>query len=260
MLQARGGSRSKEVYNREEATLRAKEHAAHFTGLVHELISTWNATTGEHGLIVAPYDTELFGHWWYEGVLWLAETLKGFADSSTVTVCAAGEFLHVYPPAESIKVPESSWGRGGRHEVWLNDDTAWMWDMIHAAEARIKRLAALSPATEEDDDFLELLKIQALREFLLLTSSDWPFLVTERQAQDYGAKRFREHAERFDRLMDYAEAMLEEVAFGESEEEIMGYLSYINELDNLFPRLRFSVLYENDHKKSEESEEEILPE
>ncbi len=62
--------------------------------------------------------------------------------------------------------------------------------MIHAAEARIKRLAALSRTTE-DTDLLELLKVQALREFLLLTSSDWPFLITEKQAEDYGAKRFR---------------------------------------------------------------------
>jgi len=58
--------------------------------------------------------------------------------------------------------------------------------------------------------FLSSSKVQALREFLLLTSSDWPFLITEKQAEDYGAKRFREHAERFDRLMDYAEAMLDE--------------------------------------------------
>ncbi len=241
----------KEVYDREEASLRAKEHAAHFIGFIHELISDWNETTGEHGLIVAPYDTELFGHWWYEGVLWLGETLKGLADSSTVSVCAAGEFLHTHPPVGPIKVPESSWGRGGRHEVWLNDETAWMWDMIHAAEARIKRLAALSPVTE-DDDLLELLKIQSLREFLLLTSSDWPFLVTEKQAQDYGAKRFREHAERFDRLMDYAEAILEEGELEVSEDEIIGYLSYVNELDNPFPHLRFSILNRQDHEEPEQ--------
>lgn len=244
----------KEVYDREKAVLRAKEHAAHFIGLVHELISDWNETTGEQGLIVAPYDTELFGHWWYEGVLWLAETLKGLADSPAVSVSTAGEFLDVHPPTESIKVPESSWGRGGRHGVWLNDETAWMWDMIHAAEARIKRLAALSPATEEDEDLLQLLKIQALREFLLLTSSDWPFLVTERQAQDYGAKRFREHAERFDRLMDYAEAILEEGKLEEAEDEIIGYLSHVSELDNPFPHLRFSVLHRQDREKPEQEE------
>lgn len=243
----------KEVYEREKAVLRAREHAAHFVGLVHELINDRHETTGEHALIVAPYDMELFGHWWYEGVLWLSETLREFSGSSTVAVSSAGELLDHHPPSENIRLPESSWGRGGRHEVWLNDETAWMWDMIHATEARIKRLAALSPATG-DTDLLELLKTQALREFLLLTSSDWPFLVTERQAEDYGARRFREHAERFDRLMDYAEGILDGEEFGVSEEEIIGYLSYVNELDNPFPGLKFSVLgrqqdYENREKE-----------
>jgi 1,4-alpha-glucan branching enzyme len=243
----------KEVYDREKAVLRAKEHAAHFVGLVHELINNWNETTGEHGVIVAPYDTELFGHWWYEGVLWLSETLRELLGSSTVGVSSAGEFLNLHRPSETIKLPESSWGRGGKHEVWLNDETTWMWDMIHAAEARIKRLAALSPGTE-DTDLLDLLKTQALREFLLLTSSDWPFLVTERQAEDYGAKRFREHAERFDRLMDYAEGILDGEESKVSEEEIIGYLSYVRELDNPFPGLRFSVLGRQDHENPEKED------
>lgn len=245
----------KEVYDREKAALRGKEHAAHFVGLVHELINDWNKTTGEHALIVAPYDMELFGHWWYEGVLWLSETLREFLGSSTVGISSAGELLDHHPPSETIKLPESSWGRGGRHEVWLNDETAWMWDMIHAAEARIKRLAALSPGTE-DTDLLDLLKTQALREFLLLTSSDWPFLVTERQAEDYGARRFREHAERFDRLMDYAEAILDGEESKVSEEEIIGYLSYVSELDNPFPGLRFSVLGRQDHENREKEDNE----
>jgi 1,4-alpha-glucan branching enzyme len=247
---------NKEVYNREKAVLRAKEHAAHFVGLACELVNNWNATTGEHGAIVAPYDMELFGHWWYEGVFWLSEIFSELMENSTVGVCSAGEFLNHHPPSETIKLPESSWGRGGRHEVWLNDETAWMWDMIHAAESRIKRLAALSPATE-DTGLLELLKTQALREFLLLTSSDWPFLVTERQAEDYGSKRFREHAERFDRLMDYAESILDGEGSLASEEEITGYLSYVRELDNPFPNLRFSALgsQEQDNPEKEDAEQ-----
>jgi 1,4-alpha-glucan branching enzyme len=243
----------KEVYDRENAALRAKEHAAHFVGLVHELITDWNETTGEHGVIVAPYDMELFGHWWYEGVLWLSETFRGFFGGSTVDVSSAGRFLNQHFPSETIKLPESSWGRGGTHEVWLNDETAWMWDMVHAAEARIKRLAAVSPATG-DTDLLELLKTQALREFLLLTSSDWPFLVTERQAEEYGAKRFREHAERFDKLMDYAEGILDGEGSKVSEEEIIGYLSYVSEIDNPFPGLRFSVLGRHDHENMEKED------
>ena len=55
--------------------------------------------------------------------------------------------------------------------------------------------------------------------------------------------------------MDYAEGILDGEEFGVSEEEIIGYLSYVSELDNPFPGLKFSVLsrqqdYENREKRT----------
>ncbi|MGE5593898.1 MAG: 1,4-alpha-glucan branching protein domain-containing protein [Betaproteobacteria bacterium] len=259
---------AKEVYDADAASARVREHAAHFVGLVHELVNDWWVKTGEHGVVVAPYDTELFGHWWYEGVEWLGEVLKGLSGSAWLAARSAGQVLDEHPPQEAIDVPESSWGRGGGHDVWFNDGTAWMWEIIHAAEARVKRLAALCepdggrsagrPAGQLEGggcacpDFLDSIKAQALREFFLLVSSDWPFLVTERQATEYGARRFREHAERFDRLMDYAEEVLEAAGPGgigagsgasvEAREEAARYLATVSDLDDPFPWLDFSVL------------------
>ncbi|MDI6638124.1 MAG: DUF1957 domain-containing protein [Bacillota bacterium] len=284
---------AKELYDAGAASSRLREHAAHFVGLVHELVADWWARTGEHGVVVAPYDTELFGHWWYEGVDWLGEVLKGISGSADVAARSAGQVLDDHPAKEAMDVSESSWGRGGKHDVWLNDGTAWMWEMIHAAEARVKRLAALcqlgqrggrrGAASEEVTGveagageravaaagagagagtgagaaaaaggeagrsscagLLEGIKAQALREFFLLMSSDWPFLVTERQATEYGAKRFREHAERFDRLMDYAERLLEGAGMDERAcDEVGRYLAAVGDLDDPFPWLDFSVL------------------
>ncbi|MGE5586341.1 MAG: 1,4-alpha-glucan branching protein domain-containing protein [Bacillota bacterium] len=290
---------AKELYDAAAASSRLREHAAHFVGLVHELVADWWASAGEHGVVVAPYDTELFGHWWYEGVDWLGAVLEGFSGGTAVAVKSAGQVLDEHPPEDAMDVPESSWGRGGRHDVWLNDNTAWMWEMIHAAEARVKRLAALCPpgrndggGTEGQEEMgevegipaaasatglaglarpsgpsrlagpggtagaadspggapppcaglLEGMEAQALREFFLLMSSDWPFLVTERQATEYGAKRFREHAERFDRLMDYAERLLGAAPDEKSCEEGRRYLVAVSELDDPFPWLDFSIL------------------
>ena len=67
-------------------------------------------------------------------------------------------------------------------------------------------------------------------------------------------QRIQEHAERFDRLMDYAEAILEEGKLEEAEDEIIGYLSHVSELDNPFPHLRFSVLHRQDREKPEQEE------
>jgi 1,4-alpha-glucan branching enzyme len=285
---------AKELYDAAAASSRLREHAAHFVGLIHELVDAWWAETGEHAVIVAPYDTELFGHWWYEGIDWLGEVLKGISGSADVIARSAGQVLDCHPANDAVDLPESSWGRGGRHDVWLNDGTAWMWEMIHAAEARMKRLAALSeaeagvPGSPEPPELTEHplsqldeplrpgessrpikpvqemesgpvsgreadwsrcagllgeIKVQALREFFLLMSSDWPFLVTERQATEYGARRFREHAERFDKLMDYAERLLEGAGMSEEEcEEARRCLEAVNRLDDPFPWLDFSVL------------------
>lgn len=265
---------AKEVYDVDAASAKLREHAAHFVGLVHELVDDWWVKTGEHGVVVAPYDTELFGHWWYEGIEWLGEVLNGLSGSALVAARSAGQVLDEHPPREAIDVPESSWGRGGKHDVWLNDGTAWMWEIIHAAEARVKRLAALCEpdrgagagwsADDRPSDggdracpgLLDSIKAQALREFFLLMSSDWPFLVTERQATEYGARRFREHAERFDRLMDYAEQVLKAAGPGgggieagsgvgagvEAREEVARYLATVSDLDDPFPWLDFSVL------------------
>ncbi|NPV79454.1 MAG: DUF1957 domain-containing protein [Firmicutes bacterium] len=254
---------AKELYDVEAASARCREHAAHFVGLVHELVADWWDNSGKHGVIVAPYDTELFGHWWYEGVDWLGDVIRGLLTSAEVAAKSVGQVLDEHPPKEAIEVPESSWGRGGKHDVWLNEGTAWMWDRIWVAEARIKRLAvkcqaarlvaresrdgAVGPLIGVDanmisSDLLEALKVQALREFFLLTASDWPFLVTERQATEYGAKRFREHTDRFDRLMDYAERLLA----GELEEKERAgaerYLEEVREVDDPFPWLDFSLL------------------
>jgi 1,4-alpha-glucan branching enzyme len=78
-----------------------------------------------------------------------------------------------------------------------------MWPVIHAAEARMERLAA--QYRQAEGPLLDVLS-QAAREILLLQSSDWPFMVTTGRAPEYAIERLREHAERFDRLATAAES------------------------------------------------------
>src|SRR3954453_16108052 len=119
------------------------------------------------------------------------------ARSETVDLCTASAYLEANPPTDAVALPESSWGMGGKHFTWDNVDTHWMWPVLHAAEARMERLAANHRRAE--GPLLDVLS-QAARELLLLQSSDWPFMVTTGQAPEYAMERLREHAERFDRL------------------------------------------------------------
>lgn len=187
----------KDLYHPDWAAAKVRQHAAHFAGLVKDLLHEHYEHTGEYGLIASNYDTELFGHWWFEGIAWIQETLTALAQEGAVDLTTACDYLEEHPPRETIALAEGSWGAGGTHWTWDNDDTHWMWPLIHEAERRIERLVAQYPnAGPEAEAALN----QAGRELLLLESSDWPFLVTTGQAKEYAAERFRTHLERFQRL------------------------------------------------------------
>ena len=88
--------------------------------------------------------------------------------------------------------------------MWLNEETAWTWPLVHSIERRYERLARHA-APREGDPLLERLMRQTGRELLLLEASDWQFLITTEQAGEYATMRFREHCARFDRIADAME-------------------------------------------------------
>jgi len=191
----------KDVYHPDWAEYKVAEHSRHFAGLVTELLINYHQESSKFGIIASNYDTELFGHWWFEGVEWIKQVLRHLATSDLVELTTASEHLAAHPPEEVIAIPESSWGAGGNHWTWDNPETHWMWQPVHAAEARMEALIAQYPQAQGD---LAAILNQAARELLLLQSSDWPFLVTTGQAGQYAIQRFRSHLDRFTSLADLA--------------------------------------------------------
>ncbi|HEY5093606.1 MAG TPA: glycoside hydrolase family 57 protein [Candidatus Eremiobacteraceae bacterium] len=180
----------KAEYDPELAAIRVREHAVHFAGLVEEL----SASAGGGTCIVAPYDAELFGHWWFEGPEWIEAVLRRLAARGVVEAATPSESLALDPPRDAVELPPTSWGEGGDFRVWSNGLTDWIWPQIHAAEQSMRDAARAHPVA---DPLMKLYLNQAGRELLLLASSDWPFLMTTGQARDYAATRFQEHVERF---------------------------------------------------------------
>lgn len=187
----------KDMYHPDWAAYKVGQHASHFAWLVAESLKEYNASTGNYGLIASNYDTELFGHWWFEGVEWIKQVLKALAANPAVELISASNFVERYVPQEVIHIPEGSWGMGGTHWTWDNHDTHWMWAPIHAAEKRMEALVERYPSADGDTE--AVLK-QTARELLLLGASDWPFLVTTGQAREYAIRRFTRHIERFEAL------------------------------------------------------------
>ncbi len=218
----------KDYYHPEWATFKVEQHAEHFAHLVGDLLREYSNETGEYGLIASNYDTELFGHWWFEGVMWLGKVLRHLAQNPDVELTTASKFVGEHPPKQVLVIPEGSWGAGGTHFTWDNGDTHWMWAPIHEIEVEMEGLVAkyLNPT----DDQKAVLN-QAAREMLLLQSSDWPFLVTTGQAREYAIQRFSQHVERYTKLVASLEAGGADVALANE----------LYELDKVFPDIDYRV-------------------
>jgi 1,4-alpha-glucan branching enzyme len=194
---------AKDWYHPDWAEGKISIHADHFARIVEDVLREYHERTGRYGVLATICDAALFGTYWFEGVRWLGEVMARLARSETVDISTAGSYVEAYPPTQRIALPESSWGMGGQHFTWDNVDTSWMLPIVHAAEARMERLA--TQFWHAEGPLRDALS-QAARELLLLQASDWPSLVTTGQAAEYAGERFREHAERFDRLAAIAEA------------------------------------------------------
>jgi 1,4-alpha-glucan branching enzyme len=189
---AAGDLGEKLPYHPAEAADAVRDQARHF----HELLAGIDGLGG--GVAVCPYDAELFGHWWFEGVGWLEEVLGRCLEGTpvvagaSITTTTPARELAEHPPEARIALHEGSWGEAGDHRVWVSEATAWMWEELRTAEEDVHRALPVLPAGRAR---------AALKQLLLLAASDWPFLVTTGTAADYAAERFRSHRGRLAELL-----------------------------------------------------------
>jgi 1,4-alpha-glucan branching enzyme len=189
---------TKHVYEPDAARTKVREQARHFAALVRETAAA--AEVDGSAVVCSPYDAELFGHWWFEGPLWLEQVAREIAKDG-VRSMTLGEAYAANPPRATLSLPEGSWGEGGDHRVWLNPDTEWTWDRVYSAEAEWVELTATGGGEARD---LRRVLAQTTRELLLLQASDWQFLITTGTARDYAERRVAEHYADFKRLAEMA--------------------------------------------------------
>lgn len=211
----------KAEYVPEAAADRVRAHADHFVGRVRRELAEHRERTGRDGVLTVTFDSELFGHWWFEGVDWLSEVLRRFGAGGPETTTIA-ERLENEPPDERVDLREGSWGKNNDHSTWMNGQTDWIWHDL----SQIQRRFTATRGAASDRPLAQRALRQAARELLLASSSDWPFLVTTGQAADYGAERFRGHALRFYRACEMAER-------GSDDDD--GEMRGLERADNPFP-------------------------
>ena len=227
----------KEFYDPDKAMERVEEHARHFVWLVTTLLEGHEEKFGEKGIVVSPYDTELFGHWWFEGVKWLGRVLELMAERGIITTTLSA-FLDSYTGERyEVELPEGSWGANADHSTWWNEGTEWTWEHVYRAEERIVALASKYYGMDRTTDrILE----QLARELLILEASDWQFLITTGQAKKYAERRVLTHSRDFHRLANELERYVKTGAFD------VHLLEELEERDNPFrPVVVASYVSEN---------------
>lgn len=220
----------KMLYDPVLAMSKINENSDHYINTLYHKLNDHKKATGKEGLLMVAFDTELFGHWWFEGVEFIKQVILKLHkyQSDSIKRQTASEYLDENPPAEMATLPESSWGQGGHFWVWQNQQTEWMWPIIHSAERRITNIVENYPEIPENKVLHRALN-QLARENLLVQSSDWPFLITTWQARTYAIERFRTHQENFEKLA----SMIENNSIDE------GYLESLESKDNPFPELDY---------------------
>jgi 1,4-alpha-glucan branching enzyme len=154
-------------------------------------------------LIVSPYDTELFGHWWFEGPDFLLNVFREINRSDVIKPITPSEYLNEYPTNQILDLNPSSWGDKGYYEVWLNGENDWIYRHILNMGEIFTDFARKYKDT--NDNLKRRVLNQMARELVLAQSSDWAFLITTGTAVEYAKKRTKEHIYNFMRLKDFIE-------------------------------------------------------
>ena len=173
------------VYDPEAALALAREHARDFAGRCAERLDAYTAERGRAGLLTCALDTELLGHWWYEGQVWLRCVVEEAAALGLELVTVSEGVERAAPVERGLEA--STWGAGKGFSTWdspLVSDTAF-----EARRAELRTVAAAA-RRHEPHEALE----RAARELLALQASDWAFQLTRDLAADYPLERVRAHA------------------------------------------------------------------
>src|SRR5262249_46188806 len=188
-------------YDPKAALEKAAEHAGNFM-FNREKQVEWlsGSMDGRPSLIVAPYDAELFGHWWYEGPDWINFLLRKVCyDQQTIKMITVPEYLAKYPRQQVSQPSFSSWGHKGYAEVWLEGANDWIYRHLHECADRMIELARANP---NPSPLGRRALNQAARELLLAQASDWAFIMKTGTMVEYAVKRTYTHVLNFNHLYE----------------------------------------------------------
>jgi len=218
----------KEAYNLDIAKKTAKEHALDFLIKRQNQIINLNSLMGRSPIVVSPYDAELYGHWWFEGPLFLNYLIRLVNEQNIYKLITASEYLYLNPVNQLAQPSESSWGANGYNSFWLNPNNDYIYRYLHKCSKKMVEFAYLY---QNPYPLQKRALNQMARELLLLQSSDWAFIMQTGTMVEYAEKRIKTHIYRFEKIVEMV-----------SKDKIdENWLSKIEYIDNIFPEIDYSV-------------------
>lgn len=173
------------TYDHAVALAQARADAADFVARAIARLDAGAAALGRPALAVCAIDTELLGHWWYEGIAWLAAVIEE-AERQGLALAPLDEALarHAPVPPPAGGLPTTTWGTPRDLSTWDGPqvaDLAWQ-----ARDGELRTLLGAGGRKPSP---------RALRELLLLQSSDWAFQASRELAGGYPRERATGHRE-----------------------------------------------------------------
>jgi 1,4-alpha-glucan branching enzyme len=221
----------KEPYDPRTALYRASDHATHFSGFLGHIVRKERIDSS--GVAMVPFDTELFGHWWFEGVDFLRELFGRLPFRDGVIPVTASEHLDSFPPRAAIQPLKGSWGANGDFSMWMNDGTRWTWERLWALEESFWDSAPRALSSVEARPVLAA----AARQLLLAQSSDWQFMISTGAVPDYAERRMNLHCDDLETLLEALGPDAPEGSLARALERV----SELQERDDLFPNILDTV-------------------
>jgi 1,4-alpha-glucan branching enzyme len=222
-----GGQQPKKLYDPYQGLQKAKQHAADFIRQRQLQFAKLQSVMEQTPIVVAPYDAELFGHWWFEGPLWLEQVLRLSAEAD-ISCVSCGDYLRQGFARQTVQPAASSWGELGYADYWLNSSNDWIYPLLHQAGVQLQKLCL-----DLQGKYLSPLQTRAMkqvqRSLLLAQASDWPFILKSGTTTEYAKKSLLDHLARF----NYLHQALRKNCIDER------ILSALEVMDDIFPEINF---------------------
>jgi 1,4-alpha-glucan branching enzyme len=188
----------KAPYDPDRARQAVADDVEDFVATLMRRLADIETHEGSPGLVVAGYDTELFGHWWHEGIDWLEQLVMRLATENVAVSTLSGA-LDRHPPAKPVYPERGSWGRGKALDVWEGPAVSDMLDGQRWAQRELTRVVAAAEQGPGRDPWLDVLA----EEVLLACASDWPFMVSHDSSPHYARSRLDAHLAAVDRRLHH---------------------------------------------------------